>query len=110
MEKFCPDSIREGISSSKFNGTNEIFEITDVSERNSAVKFLGVYDKNAFDANPLELTNHYRLAFSAWELGNLGNEEKRIEAVELYLRLTELAPADSLAAERLEILRNVLNP
>ncbi|MCH7970700.1 MAG: O-antigen ligase family protein [Chloroflexi bacterium] len=69
-----------------------------------------VYDKNAFDANPLELTNHYRLAFSAWELGKLGNEEKRIEAVELYVRLTELAPADSLAAERLEILRNVLNP
>mgnify|MGYP001145612767 CR=1 FL=1 len=23
------------------------------------------YDKKAFDANPLELTNHYRLAFSA---------------------------------------------
>ena len=68
------------------------------------------YDKNAFDANPLELTNHYRLAFSAWELGKLGDEAKRIEAVELYVRLTELAPADSLATERLETLRNVLNP
>ena len=68
------------------------------------------YDKNAFDANPLEITNHYRLAFSAWELGKLGDAEKRIEAVELYVRITRLAPADSLAAERLEILRNVLNP
>lgn len=68
------------------------------------------YDKNAFDANPLEIGNHYRLAFSAWELGKLGDEEKRIEAVELYVRITKLAPADSLAAERLETLRNVLNP
>jgi hypothetical protein len=69
-----------------------------------------LYDKKAFDANPLEISNHYRLAFSAWELGKLGNEEKRFEAVELYVRLTELAPADSLAAERLETLRNVVNP
>ena len=68
------------------------------------------YDKKAFDANPLELTNHYRLAFSAWELGKLGVAEKQAEAVELYERLTELAPADRLAAERLETLRNVLNP
>ena len=52
------------------------------------------YDKKAFDANPLELTNHYRLAFSAWELGKLGDNEKQIEAVELYVRLTGLAPAD----------------
>jgi hypothetical protein len=68
------------------------------------------YDKKAFDANPLELTNHYRLAFSAWELGKLGDNEKQIEAVELYVRLTGLAPADGLAAERLETLRNVLSP
>jgi hypothetical protein len=68
------------------------------------------YDKKTFDANPLELTNHYRLAFSAWELGKLGDNEKQIEAVELYVRLTGLAPADGLAAERLETLRNVLNP
>ena len=68
------------------------------------------YDKKAFDANPLELTNHYRLAFSAWELGKLGDNEKQIEAVELYVRLTGLAPADGLAAERLETLRNGLNP
>ena len=52
------------------------------------------YDKKAFDANPLELTNHYRLAFSAWELGKLGDNEKQIEAVELYVRLTGLALAD----------------
>ena len=68
------------------------------------------YDKKTFDANPPELTNHYRLAFSAWELGKLGDNEKQIEAVELYVRLTGLAPADGLAAERLETLRNVLNP
>ena len=68
------------------------------------------YDKKAFDANPLELTNHYRLAFSAWELGKLWDDENQIEAVEPYVRLTGLAPADGLAAERLETLRNVLNP
>ena len=39
------------------------------------------YDKKTFDANPLELTNHYRLAFSVWELGKLGDNEKQIEAV-----------------------------
>ncbi len=83
---------------------------SDAANELAARQLAYEYDKKAFDANPLELTNYYRLAFSAWELGKLGDEEKRIEAVELYERLTRLAPADSLAAERLETLQNALNP
>jgi hypothetical protein len=59
--------------------------------------------------NPLEPDNHYRLAFSAWELGEFGDIEKQFEALDLYERLIELAPADSLAAERIIILRDSLN-
>jgi hypothetical protein len=67
------------------------------------------YDNRAFDANPLEINNHYRLAFSAWELGKLGDNDKKLEALELYERLVKLAPSDSLAAERLATLKEAIN-
>jgi hypothetical protein len=67
------------------------------------------YEKRAYEANPLEIASHYDLAFAAWELAKLGDDDKSREVIELYERLTRLAPADALAAERLKILKDVVN-
>ena len=66
------------------------------------------YDLKAFEANPLEVSSVYSLAFSAWEAGNAGRPELRQEAVRLYGYLTEIIPSDTLAQERLQILRDFL--
>ncbi|MBT3994678.1 MAG: hypothetical protein HOF01_02675 [Chloroflexi bacterium] len=66
------------------------------------------YDLKAFEANPLEVNSVYALAFSAWEAGNTGRPELRQEAVRLYEYLTEIIPSDTLAQERLQILKDFL--
>ena len=65
--------------------------------------------KKAYDTNPLEISYHYRLAFSTWEFGKFYIEEKKLEVIEIYERLTRLVPADALAKERLELIKNVLS-
>ena len=66
------------------------------------------YDRKGYEANPMEVSSIYRLAFSAWEAGNAGRPELRQEAANLYERLTLIIPSDQLAKERLETLHNVL--
>ena len=66
------------------------------------------YDLIAFEANPLEVNSVYKLAFSAWEAGNAGRPELRDEAVRLYEYITEIIPSDTLAQERLQILKDFL--
>jgi len=76
--------------------------------RNAAWRAAYDYDLRAYEANPMEVIGIYRLAYSAWEAGNNGHPELRLEAVQLYERLTEIVPSDTLAKERLETLRNAL--
>lgn len=66
------------------------------------------YDRKGHEANPLEVSSVYKLAFSAWEAGNAGRPELRQEAVDLYIYLTEIIPSDDLAKERLQILQDFL--
>ena len=68
------------------------------------------YDLKGYEANPMETSSIYRLAFTAWEAGNAGRPELRQEALDLYTRLTVIIPSDKLARERHEILQNLLNP
>ena len=68
------------------------------------------YDLKGYEANPLEVSSIYTLAFSAWEAGNAGRPELKLEALRLYERLTEIIPSDELAKERLQTLRDVLEP
>ncbi|MDA1280949.1 MAG: O-antigen ligase family protein, partial [Chloroflexi bacterium] len=68
------------------------------------------YDLKGYEANKMETSSIYRLAFSAWEAGNAGRPELRQEALDLYTRLTVIIPSDNLARERHEILQNLLNP
>jgi hypothetical protein len=96
--------MRADLAHGKADSTASIPE--QLAARQTAYEF----DKKAYDANPLELGNLYRLAFSAWELGKFGDEEKQQETVDIYRRLTTLAPSDTLAAERFETLYNLLNP
>jgi len=77
--------------------------------RNEALSRAYEYDLKGYEANPLEVSSIYRLAFSAWESGNAGRPELRSQAVNLYERLTVIIPSDELAHERLEILRNAIN-
>ena len=66
------------------------------------------YDLKGYAANPLEVSSIYKLAFSAWEAGNNGRPELKLEALRLYERLTEIIPSDELARERLQTLREAL--
>ena len=66
------------------------------------------YDLKGYEANPLEVSSIYALAYSAWEAGNAGRPQLKQEAPRLYERLTEIIPSDELAKERLQTLRDVL--
>jgi hypothetical protein len=66
------------------------------------------YDLKAYEVNPLEISVIYDLAFSAWEAAGDDRPELRQQTVELYEKLTIIFPADQLAKERLETLREFL--
>jgi len=66
------------------------------------------YELRAYEINPIEIAEIYELAFATWELGNAGRTELLQETVDLYERLTIVAPSDQLARERLKTLSDFL--
>jgi hypothetical protein len=87
---------------------NRAVEIQDPQRKAQALADAYQFDLKAYEANPMEVSSIYTLAFAAWESGNLGQPELKNEAVRLYERLTQIIPSDELAKERLKILNDLL--
>jgi hypothetical protein len=80
----------------------------DPAAKSAALTEAYEHELRAYEINPIEIGEIYELAFATWELGNAGRTELLQETVNLYERLTIIAPSDPLAQERLKTLSDFL--